>query len=490
MTSLILLDAFIVDRNSKLPIYRQLYDLIQQGITTGKFTAESKLPSSRILSKELNVSRSTVTTAYDQLIAEGYLITRPGSGTVVAAALLSKRSVVNKIQRGEIDLLPEMLSPLAQTYLKRARKYTSYKKSKLVVSLPSRSGFPNAVWGKLLAKHARKALDVDAGYDNPSGIDPLKVAIAEYLGMARAVVTSAKNVLILSSTQAAVDLLCRALLKPGDRAWLEDPGYNGVRIAMKNYSANITGINIDDEGLCLPKHENPPKIIYTTPSHQYPTGVTMSYVRRMSLLDYAHKNKCWVLEDDYDSEFRYSGKPLPSLQGLDQMQQVIYLGTFSKSLSPSLRVAYIVAPDNLTPVLEALMADTGQGVNLSVQHALAEFIEAGHYSLHIRKTRQQYSIKQQLLVEALNKYLSKEVTVSSSQAGLQTLVYFNNKIVDVEVEELATSQGFSVRALSPLYQTQHPRHGLILGFAATECDDIDPAVKELAEIIKKLSQNV
>ncbi|MCK4708345.1 MAG: GntR family transcriptional regulator, partial [Gammaproteobacteria bacterium] len=195
MTSLIPLDAFTVDRDSVLPIYRQLYDLIQQGIITGKFSAESKLPSSRILSKELCISRSTVTTAYDQLIAEGYLVSLTGSATTVAAALLSSCPKVNKETKADIELLSEMLSPLARSYLGKSRKYVSYKQPTLAVSLPSRTGFPHALWGKLLAKHAKKELDIDAGYDHPSGIEPLKTAIADYLALARAVVASSKNVL-------------------------------------------------------------------------------------------------------------------------------------------------------------------------------------------------------------------------------------------------------------------------------------------------------
>lgn len=213
----------------------------------------------------------------------------------------------------------------------------------------------------------------------------------------------------------------------------------------------------------------------------------MSYSRRKALLDYAYRNNCWILEDDYDSEFRYRGKPLPCLQGLDQHQKVIYMGTFSKSVSPSLRVAYLVVPENLRTVLESFFADTGQGINLSVQQALAEFIQNGHYSQHIRKTRLQYSIKQKILVDAINKHLSNEVTVSKNNAGLQIMITFKKDISDTEIAQEAQKEKLTVRPLSLLYQSQKAKQGLILGFAATDSDEIDPAICKLAEIVHRLS---
>ncbi|MBT3203158.1 MAG: PLP-dependent aminotransferase family protein, partial [Gammaproteobacteria bacterium] len=486
MPTLIPVEAIFFDQEKATPIYRQLYDFIQQAIVTGEFPAKAQLPSSRLLSKELCISRSTVTTTYDQLIAEGYLTSQRGSGTTVAKALKPAHLEHIKPEQEDNELSVERLSTFGQAYLKssKARNYANYKDSLLAVSLPSIVSFPHGPWGRILSKYAKKPLSLEAGYDHPTGIYSLKTAVASYLGLSRGVNTGAENVLILNSTQAAVDLLCRVLLQAGDCCWMEDPGYNGIRLAMSNCAASIVGISVDSEGLKIPTGEHSPKVIYTTPSHQYPTGVTMSYSRRMSLLDYAHKNQSWILEDDYDSEFRYRGKPLPSLQGLDQFQQVIYLGTFSKSVSPSLRVAYMVVPDSLKTVLEAIFADTGQGVTLSVQQALAEFIQDGHYSQHIRKTRQLYSIKQQLLVDAIHKHLSGEVSVSKSQAGLQTTIIFNHQINDLEVVALSRKAGLAVRALSPLYQTQQPQHGLILGFAATENEEIEPAVIKLAKIIR------
>ena len=247
----------------------------------------------------------------------------------------------------------------------------------------------------------KQPLNDDAGYDYPSGIPQLKMAIADYIRLARGVNTHERDVLIVNSTQSALDILCRVLVNNGDTTWIEEPGYQGVSIAMKNVGANIQGIPVDKEGITLFDEAPIPQLIYTSPSHQYPTGVTMSYARRMALLNYAQQHQSWILEDDYDSEFRYQGQPLPSLQGLDSNQRVIYLGTFSKSLSPSMRVAYIVAPPALSPVLTTLLGDIGSGVNISVQYALAEFIQMGHYSQHIRKTRKEYAVKQLVLSNAI-----------------------------------------------------------------------------------------
>ncbi len=488
------LDAISIDNQSDTPLYRQLYESIRHDIINNKFPANSRLPSTRQLSIELKIARSTVTSAYDQLIAEGYLSSKQGSGTRVAKALLKTTKKENQQNRksGLSNVqLRSQVSNLAQTYCDTAlqqRSRTNYRQTTLMPGIPSRHNFPNVTWGRLLGKYAKQQLKLDAGYDYPSGIPQLKTTIADYIRLARGVDTHETDILIVTSTQSALDLLCRTLINTGDTTWIEEPGYRGASIAMNNAGANIQGIPLDKEGLTLPANVAVPRLIYTSPSHQYPTGVTMSYARRMALLNYAQAHQSWILEDDYDSEFRYQGQPLPSLQGLDMNQRVIYLGTFSKSLSPSMRVAYIVAPPSLSPVLKAFLGDIGSGTNISVQYALAEFLQMGHYTQHIRKTRKEYAIKQQVLSKAIKKHLADSINFSQSNAGLQATLYFKegyfkNGIIDTEFIKLAEGKKLYLRPLSTLYQSNKRQQGLVLGFATSTTDEIESAIKKLAKII-------
>ena len=496
------LDAIAIDHESKTPLYRQLYTLIRQAIISNKFTANCQLPSSRQLSTELNISRCTVTTAYDQLIAEGYLVSKRGSGTRVAEALINIGNDREKDKRAKTQTLSQkektaqiapQLSSLAQHYCEHSiqtRTRTNYKQTTLMPGIPSRHNFPNIAWGKLLGKYAKQPLNLDAGYDHPSGIPQLKTAIANYIRIARGVNTQESDILIVNSTQSALDLLCRTILNTGDNTWIEEPGYRGSYIAMRNAGANIQGISVDYDGIIIPTSAPTPKLIYTTPSHQFPTGATMSYARRLALLDYAQQHKSWILEDDYDSEFRYRSKPLPSLQGLDQNQRVIYLGTFSKSLSPSMRVAYIVAPPTLSAILKAFLGDIGTGINIAVQYALAEFIEMGHYSQHIRKTRKEYATKQQLLSKAINDHLADMVEFTQSNAGLQTTLYFKqgffkDGIDDTKLMKQAESEHIYLRPLSALYHFTQAKQGLVLGFATHENDEIENAIIKLGKIMRR-----
>ena len=490
------LDAIQINAQSKTPIYRQLYETIRKAIISHQFPANSLLPSTRVLSSELSISRSTVTAAYDQLIAEGFLISKIGSGTIVAEVLslspntLTKDKCSKKLKQ-TIDLASQ-LSNIAKTYCTpkvQQKIRTNYQQTTLMPGIPSRQNFPNLIWGKLLGKYAKRSLGLDAGYDHPSGIPQLKKAIADYICLARGVNTHEDNVLIVSSTQAALDLLCRLILNVGDIAGIEEPGYRGAYLAMRNSKAEILGIPVDSEGITIPEEKTVPKLIYTSPSHQYPTGVTMSYTRRMALLEYAEQHQSWILEDDYDSEFRYRGSPLPSLQGLDQNQRVIYLGTFSKSLSPSMRIAYIVAPPVLTSIINAFIGDIGLGSNIAVQYALTEFIDAGHYSRHIRKARKEYAEKQRLLNIAIETYLHDKVDFFQSNAGLQATLFFKqnftkNSITDTQFVKKAEKSGIYLRPLSSYYQTKNTKQGLILGFAASDTETINESIKILSQLLE------
>jgi len=487
-------DSIKIDKTSHIPIYKQLYSTIRQGIISKRFSAYSQLPSSRQLSAELCISRSTVTAAYDQLIAEGLLISKRGSGTHIAEVLnyvTKEETHSRKNQPDKETNINAQLSNLAKVYNDPAiqkRIRTNYQQTSLMPGIPSRLNFPNAIWGKLLGKYAKQALGIDAGYDHPSGIPQLRQAIANYISLARGVNTTAQDILIVSSTQAALDILCRLILNKGDIAGIEEPGYGGAHLAMRNSEASIQAIPIDQEGITLPKNYPAPKLIYTSPSHQYPTGVTMTYTRRMALLDYAKKHKIWILEDDYDSEFRYRGSPLPSLQGLDKNQRVVYLGTFSKSLSPSMRVAYIVAPPTLSAIIKPFLGDIGAGCNITVQHALAEFIEAGHYSRHIRKARNEYAEKQQILNAAIDRYLKNKVDLFQRNAGLQATLFFKEESIqkiinDVSFVEKAKKEGLFFRPLSSHYHTDSTRQGLVIGFAAPDKETIDASVKKLAQLL-------
>ena len=376
-------------------MYRQLYDKLRRAILDGRLRAGAKLPSTRGLAQELAIARNTVMGAYEQLLAEGYLEGKTGSGTYVARTLPEAVLNISPVRpTASVTRNPGRLSRRGQTlatnrlgirYIEPPRPFRP--------GTPAIDHFPFDLWSRLLAKYWRREPAGLLPYTDPAGYEPLRAAIAEYISAARAVRCDPEQIIVVSGAQQALDLATRLLLDPGDEVWMEDPGYNGARAAFLGAGVKPVAVPIDNDGLDVTMGEKlspHARLAYVTPSHQYPTGVVMTLSRRLGLLRWAERKRRWILEDDYDSEFRYASRPVPSLQGLDKSGTVIYCGTFSKVLFPSLRLGYIVVPASLVDAFRGAKAVVDRHCPTVEQAVLAEFIAEGHLARHIRRMRMLY----------------------------------------------------------------------------------------------------
>lgn len=480
-----------LEGSSAKPLYSRLYEGLRGAILSGRLGSGVRLPSTRELASELGVSRNTVVNAYAQLRAEGYVESRVGFGTRVSPslpdALLRVRAEDAGAGRGPrsgraLSRRGTLLSgapPTVSDYENRPRAFQP--------GLPALEEFPARTWRKLYGKAWRRPPQDLLGYGNPAGYRPLREAIAGHLRATRAVRCSWEQVIVVSGSQQALDLSARLLLDPGDAAWMENPGYPGARAALTGAEARIVSVPVDEHGLDVSAGEEAcpdARLAYVTPSHQYPLGATMSLPRRLKLLDWAKRSDAWVVEDDYDSEFRYSGRPFEALQGLDAEGRVVYVGTFSKTLFPALRVGYLVVPDDLVDAFAAVRELSDLHSPSIEQSVLATFIEEGHFARHVRRMRTLYVARQGALVEAVSRELSGAMEVHPAQSGLH-LVGWLHENDDRTVSRAAADLGIETIPLS-WYAEGDPRHnGLMLGYAAVRETDIGKAVRSLAAAVRR-----
>lgn len=480
-----------LDDKSRTPLYRQLYDSLRRAILAGQLAPGTRLQSSREMAAELKVSRNTVVNAFEQLLAEGYLEGQVGSGTYVSRALpedlLNVKSVTRRLTRAAGGA-PE-LSAQGKTFA----SFTSDALRAPDVVRPFQPGisaldhFPFDTWSKLTSKHWRRPADGLLSYGEAQGYAPLRRAIASYLGLSRAVRCTPEQVIVVDGAQMAFDLVARVLLDPGDAAWIEEPGYTGARTALEAAGARLVHVPVDAEGLDVAagaRLEPRARLIYVTPSHQFPLGMTMSLPRRLALLGWASRAGAWVVEDDYDSEYRYEGRPLASLQGLDNDGRVIYVGTFSKILFPSLRLGYMVAPASLVEPLVAARSTAGRQSPSVEQAVLTDFIEEGHFGRHIRRMRTLYRERQTALVKALRREAEDIFEVEPSAAGIHLVVWLPEGVDDREVSREALARGVEARPLSLFYAQRPRRGGFELGYAAFNESEIRRGVVQLAAAVR------
>ncbi len=478
------------------PLYKQLYGRLRAVILAGQVPRGARLPSTRTLATELGVSRTTTALAYEQLVLEGYLESRIGHGTIVSRQLPdglveSPHSSGGKVQTEDRPTpLPRPVprASVLDTVPQLDRIEGSGSRA-FVAGQPALDLFPYALWARLLARRARQSLREHAGYQPPAGYLPLREAIATHIGITRGVRCAPEQIIITSGAQGALDLVARTLLAPGDTAWIEDPGYFGARGALLAGEAHLVPVPVDAQGLVVAAgRERAPaaRLAFVTPSHQFPTGVTMSLSRRLALLDWANEADAWVVEDDYDSEYRYGGRPLEALQGLDHAGRVLYVGTFSKVLFPSLRLGYLVAP---TPLIDPLL-QTRRFLDLHPpileQMALADFLREGHYASHLRRTRHQIQRRRDCLHQELRRHLGGLLDVSLPEAGLELVGWLPRDKDDQRAVALAEAAGIIVVAISRQSLEPPPRGGLLLGFAGIDEEAIQRGVKTLADALEPL----
>ena len=496
LTKSFLFSLIHLDRQKETPLYWQIYLSLRQAILSQQLPSGLRLPSTRDLAVNLSVSRNTVVNAINQLEVEGYLEIRPRSGTYVTHNLPEELLHAAVSAERKIPDFAKDNRPLSQ----RGERLMGFSKAVIPPSnqhpvfphgRPALDEFPFQIWARLINKQHRQS-PMPLFHNNPhekGGYQPLREAIAAHLRVARAVHCDAEQIVIVSGSQQGLYIAAQMLIDPGDDVWIENPGYLGARIAFLSAGANLIPVPVGEDGLNMDAgHKLSPsaRCVYTTPSHQFPLGHTMSLKTRLNLLNWAEKTGAWIIEDDYDSEYRFSGQPVPALQGLDGKGRVIYIGTFSKVMFPDLRLGYMVVPPDLVDAFKvARFAIDIQSQNV-VQAALAEFINEGYFSRHIRRMRRLYAERQSILIAEVERVFGNRLPLSQSNSGMHLIGWLPPGSDDKLVQKRAINHGINVAPLSNYYLGDCPRPGLLLGFAASKPEDIQTGISRLADVLDEL----
>lgn len=474
-----------LDASLTIPLYKQLYERLRGAILAGQLERGARLPSTRLLASELGVSRSTTALAYEMLLLEGFLESRVGQGTVVArdlpAFLLTEQSTSWQAEQPN--------APKPRSARRRHEDQPSDAKTIFRGGEPALDLFPYDTWARLIARHARHSLPAHARYQAAAGYFPLREAIAAQIGITRGVRCTPDQIIMTAGSQGALDLAIRTLLKPQEPAWIENPGYFGAQGALAAAGARLVPVPVDEQGLDVARGQMlcpTARLVSTTPSHQFPTGVTMSLHRRLALLEWASQAEAWILEDDYDSEYRFSGRPLEALQGLDRDGRVIYIGTFSKTLFPALRLGYLVAPMALIEPLLATRTYIDVHVPILEQLALNDFLREGHFARHLRHMLRHYQQRRDVLASELRTHMGELLDVHAPEVGMHLVGWLPADKDDRRAAELATQAGLSVTPISDYSLAPLPRGGLLFGYASTSEDDIRIGVRRLAAALERL----
>ena len=481
------------DRGSGEPLYRQIYRNLRAAILSGRLEPGTRLPSTRAAASELGVGRNTVIAVFEQLADEGFVSSRVGDGTRIAEvdAEVIRRSLESARHgaAGRSDSSPAA-GPAALS--ERGRELSGVARGSVAqgafqTGLPDIAAFPHRTWARIVARHAREPEAERLGYADAAGDPRLRAAIAAYVAAARGVSCSPERVIVVTGSQAALDLAARLLLDPGDPAWLEEPGYLGARAALIGAGARIEPVPVDAQGMDVEAGEArcpAARLAYVTPSCQYPMGSTLVLERRLMLLDWAERAGAFVIEDDYDSEYRYRGRPIASVQGLDPHGRVVYVGTFAKTMLPALRVGYLIVPEGLQAAFANAVRNTGQTAPQPVQGALAEFIDSGHYGAHVRRMRSRYAQRQALLCALVREHLPGTIELAPTDSGMQVAGWLTDGADDIAVAEAGRRAGLALRPLSAYWLGPGARPGLHLGYAGVSEDELGPAVQQLARVIE------
>jgi GntR family transcriptional regulator/MocR family aminotransferase len=477
-----------VDRKAAKPLHRQIYDGYRDMIVSRNLRAGQQIPSTRSLASELKISRIPVLTAYAQLLAEGYFEARAGSGTFVCSSLPDQLAPREPGTVRTIDVRSGS-RPVA----KRALLLPSYANVPWLrglgafgVGQAAYEQFPAQIWSSLVTRHCRNSHARALHYGSPLGFEPLREAICAYLRTSRAVRCDAQQVMVVSGSQQALEISARVLLDAGSAVWVEEPGYWLTKHVLTASGCRLIPVPVDAEGLNVAagiKRWRKARAAFITPSHQYPLGVTMSASRRLQLVDWAQRSGSWIIEDDYDSEYRYENMPIASLQGLDQNSRVVYIGTFSKTLFPSLRLGYAVVPVDLVERFTAVRNALDVSPPYLYQAVLNDFMREGHFARHIRRMRVLYGERRTTLVESIAKEFGSALEVLGSQAGMHLAVTLPKGFRDQGLATSAARKGLWLYPLSPAYVGENSRQGFILGFGNTPATGIPQAVRQMKSVL-------
>lgn len=499
-----------LDQSQSQPLYQQLSRNLRRIISEGSLSPGARLPSTRALADELEISRNTIRSAYEQLQSEGYIESQVGSGSYVSTALPERYTTIKGTSE-PIDRSLKLTDTKRRTpsVSKRSQRIAELPHPRLDhpctsmafrPGLPALDAFPIETWSTLVSRRWRSLPPTRLVYGDPMGFRPLRELISEHLREARGVRCGVEQILIVSGIQQALTLTARVLLDPDDPSWVEDPGYPPMREAFTATGSEPCPVPVDEEGLNIvaktdrlhagggvssqEKSDQAPKLVGVTPSHQFPLGVTMSLSRRLDLLEWAAQTQTWIFEDDYDSEYQYSGHPIAALQGLDNGERVIYAGTFSKVLFPALRLGYIVVPPDLVDTFTKMRSLSDRCPPRVQQMALADFMEEGHFDEHIRRMRTLYASRQSILLKAIDQNLSNLIEIEASDAGLHLVGWLPNDVDDQVISKRLENAGIVAPPLSYYSQRKKERGGLLLGYASVSEEEILDGVSRMTETLK------
>ena len=477
------LPLIALDRHSGVPLHRQLSEWFRHAIIGGQLRPGQRVPSTRSLARELKISRLPVLSAYEQLFAEGYLETFTGAGTCVAQSIPGgpSHSLHAGAPASTEPTAPRPVSRLA-TLLAEPPPPWLANQGAFRVGLPALDHFPRDIWSKLVNRHARRMPTELMTYGDPIGYLPFREAIAQYLGTARGVRCDASRILVTTGSQQGLLIASLALLEPRARVWMEEPGYPGAHQALQSVGAQIIPVPVDSEGLDVAEgieRSRNASAVYISPSHQFPLGVTMSATRRIQLLNWAARHDAWIIEDDYDSEYRLAGHPVASLQGIDTDARVIYIGTFSKVVFPALRLGYVVVPRDVMPAFLNVRNAVDTFSSTLYQLVMTDFIREGHFARHIRRMRALYTERRTALLDSIQTHLGDRLDVIGAQAGMQLVALLPPDADDVAISRAAAQRGVSVRPLSMCYLDPPGRSGLIFGYGGASVREIRDSVRTL-----------
>jgi GntR family transcriptional regulator / MocR family aminotransferase len=480
-------NSLALDRAAPASLQDQIVGYFRDAVLSGRLKARMQVPSSRRLASEQGVARITVVQAYERLVAEGYLASRPGAGLYVAESLPEPAPRSSRIASGRKRARPP--SPR----LRRRGPVPAVSERPLdllplCAGVPALDHFPWVDWARITARVYREQPQEALGYCDPMGLPELRAAIASHLGAARGIVCDPEQILVVAGSQQGIDLTARALVEAGETVWVEEPGYPGGRAAAAAAGLHLSPIPVDGEGIDVAagiRRAPGARLALVTPSHQYPLGATLSLRRRLALLDWAATADAWILEDDYDGEYRYGGRPVAPLYALDRGRRVLYLGTFSKMLAPGLRLGYLVVPQAAVEHLARLKAASDRHPPGLAQLVLARFLGEGRLAAHLRRMRVLYSTRRQALLEALRARAEGLLDAGDPpEAGLHLVARLRCGGRDVTISRRALERGIHAAPLSTFYAGDRPRHGFVLGFAGTPAEAMTPAVERLATAIR------
>jgi GntR family transcriptional regulator/MocR family aminotransferase len=474
----------------RMALYRWLYEELRSAILAGRLRPGARLPATRDLAAQYGISRPTIVTSFEQLRSEGYVEGKVGSGTYVSKTLPDEllqapraKSVAGARRRGiALSAYARRLRALPRSESRPARAFRANQ--------PALDVFPTDLWAQVAARRLRRVSARLLAGGEALGYRPLREAVAEYLNTSRGVKCTADQVLIISGVQQALDRTAHLLLDAGDPVWMEEPGYPGAAVVFRAVGARICPVPVDSEGLNLEagrrRWKQRPRLVYVTPAHQFPLGVTMSLRRRLSLLEWARRSRTIIFEDDYDSEYRYSGRPIPALQGLDRAAVVIFAGSFTDVLFPALRLAYLVVPSDMVDIFAAAESVSTHHPPLIDQAILCDFIREGHFARHVRRMRELYAERLGVLLESAHQRLAGLLEIPAVEAGLRTVGWLQGEILAEQAAQAAAKYDVEVIPLGR-YAYGRARHdGIVLGFAAVDARELRRGVEQLARALEKL----